>query len=249
MGKIMQKKYVLGGITIILITVGLGVGYIMNEKNSQKKDANELEATYNNEKLYMETPKVSTCTSDSNLELQIRFFSNSAKKEITSSNVVSSSPDVEVSKFKLVELNNEDTSKVFTFEVSIKVPKGKSKFDLDFTVDNEKYTLKDIENINFETPEERSEKMFGIHSPYVSKGEKQEFLNEITFYTKDITNAEFFLLGEEVTNIEIKDDKNVHIRSLNDKPSIVGYYYIKDSMSVCIANSYHTEELTNKKQY
>lgn len=228
-----------------MLTVGLGVGYIINDKNNKK----ELEESYDNDNLYMETPKVSTCTSDSNLELQIRFFSNSANKKITSSNVVSSVPEIEVSEFKVVEFINKDTSKVFTFNVSIKVPKGKSEFDLDFTVDDEKYTVKNIENLNFETPEERSEKMFGIHSPYISKGEKQEFLNEITFYTKDITNAEFFLLGEEISNIEIKDKNNVHIRSFNDEPSIVGYYYVKDAKSVCIANSYHTEALTNKKQY
>lgn len=226
-----KKSFVILTLTGILIifTIFYSMDFFQKDKDDNK--------TTN----YMETPHIQSCTNDENLELNLRFLTY--ENDLGSYFVTSSNQDIAPKIKSVSEVTKSDGSKLFTFSLAIKVPSGVSKFDLNFQINGNNYSVKNIENMNFNVPIETRSKEFVVYSPYVSDGEMQEFNNQITFNGVDFTDANFTIFGETILEKNILNKNKVEIISENNKPAIVGYYYEKDNQKVCIANSYHTEYL------
>jgi hypothetical protein len=220
-------------VTILIITaIVIGSHYLPHDSKEKKIR-------------YMENPIIQSCSNDANLKLNLRFLTNEIPLE--SYSVISSNKDVIPKIEDISELKRDDGNTIFTFFLNIIVPEGISKFDLKFEINGKDYSVKDIENNNFNVPNEKSSKEFVVYSPYVNKGEIQEFNNSIIFKEKDITGADFGILGEKVLEKKILNKNTIELISENNKPAIVGYYYEKNNQKVCIANAYHTEYLENEE--
>lgn len=232
----MKKRMIICVILVIIIIVVSGTIYLAYTSN-EKKAKNKI--------TYMENPTIQSCSNDENLLLNLRFLTSEYPLE--SYSVYSSNKNIVPKIEDISEFKKNNGNKVFTFHLNIKVPKGVSQFDLTFNINDKEYFVKNIENNNFNIPDEKSSKEFVIYSPYVNDGDIQEFNNNIVFKGKDITGANFGILGEEILEKNLINKNSVELISQNNKPAIVGYFYEKNNQKVCIANSYHTEYLENEE--
>ena len=183
----MKKRMIICVILVIIIIVVSGTIYLAYTSN-EKKAKNKI--------TYMENPTIQSCSNDENLLLNLRFLTSEYPLE--SYSVYSSNKNIVPKIEDISEFKKNDGNKVFTFHLNIKVPKGVSQFDLTFNINDKEYFVKNIENNNFNIPDEKSSKEFVIYSPYVNDGDIQEFNNNIVFKGKDITGANFGILGEEI---------------------------------------------------
>ena len=198
--------------------------------------------------LYFEQPTVTTCSNDSNLNLQIRFLTNDMNFKVSNYQVKSSNKEVMVKDSKFSYSENDDNTLIINFNLDLTVPTGKSNFDLKFNVNDKEYILKDITHVNYNN----NFKFDGVsqifHSPYCPEnGSISQYINEIELKNFDISNADFFILGEEINSVDKVSSNEVHITSTNNKPAIVGYACTVNGKTYCIGNSYHTEKLDMDK--
>lgn len=193
-------------------------------------------------KNYLENPKISSCSNDASLPLQIRYVS---EENIENYSITSSNENVLIDE-TTINISTYDGYKIYTFNLFLIVPEGEIEFDLKFDIENSEYYVKSIKNMNFNIPTEKSEKEFIFYSPFIEKDKKQEFRNDIKFKQVDLTGISFHILGEKILDSKLNDNNSVTIISENNTPSIVGYYYIQNKKKVCMFNAYHTEYLENK---
>lgn len=194
--------------------------------------------------LYLEQPTITTCSNNENLNLQIRFLCNDKNYKVSNYEVKASLEDISVEVLNINYIENDDESIVIVYILDLTMPAGETVFDLNFKIDDIEYDVKDITHINYDNNFSFGGVEYVFNSIYIrEEGEVQEYINDIKFDNFDVTEAEFFILGEDIEYVNKVGRNQVSIISTNDKSAIVGYACISNGNTYCIGNSYHTEIL------
>lgn len=229
-----MKKRWIGIFLVIAVCMIVMIPFIL-----LKEKAEETKPSDKDFSPYLEQAAVHTCSNDEDLELQLRFVSDTDMETYS----VSSSDEAIETEIIDVTTMEGNGKYLYTFILNLTMPKGSSAFSLIFDINQQEYTLKNIQHENFNAPESMSGKSFVIYSPYVENGANQQFQNDITLHDAALSSdAQFGIFGEDLLNASVIGNKAI-LTSQNNEPAIVGYYYVQDGQKVCIANSYHTEYL------
>lgn len=195
-------------------------------------------------KLYLEQPVITTCSNNANFNLQVRFLCNDQDYKITNYEVSTSHNEIPIDVLNINYIENSDTSLVIVYILNLTMPAGETTFDLNFKIDDTEYSIKDITHINYDNNFSFGGLEYVFNSIYTQEsGKKQKYVNDIIFDNFDVTDTEFFILGENIESINQIGDNQVTIVSTNDKSAVVGYACTKNGNTYCIGNSYHTEIL------
>lgn len=239
----MEKKVLilLGLMLIVLLVSLLSLLYFFDYRSGNDNQGVRSEDNF---EPYFETPSISTCSNSNDLYFRLRYIEEWKLNNQILCDAKTSNEEVIVKRVN-TEQYEENGKTVYLLDFHLITPPGKTQFDLNVSINDEKYVIKNVANHNFNTEGVVPYSIQSTHFDPLIDSTSNQFVNRITLDNKDVKEIDFGVLSEKLIGVHKFDAHTVEVISEAKEPGIVGYYIVENGQQACIANVYHTYSLSD----
>ena len=185
-------------------------------------------------KIYLEDTSIFTTSNDGNSSFYYRFYTHDKSDSYTTS-AKTSNPDITAD----VSLSDHEDN-AHQMEINLHTPPGEYIFDIIVTVNDKKFTIKDVHHINFNHP--NAPDILDEHHVKSEYPSPKSFPTDYTYkvnFTQPIEAYDFKVYGEELKSLEKVSNKCIQLKTRVEKPSISSLTYVVNGEEYSLYDIYH----------